>query len=232
MLINNAELIISKKTVKEKYLLVTGGKAPDTKWLKHMAEGRIVVCADSGVCCCKNAGIVPDYLIGDADSAGNDWQWAVEQGVPYDKYPVDKDETDMALALQYIIKNSMHPEIVITGVWGGRFDHAYVNACTALAVAMKADGTVVLADDKESMIFLVAPDDLSVFFKKEPEVISVLPFSDSIKVSAVGTLWEMKGQTVEKADIYTISNRLKNGGEKVNISLHEGQAGIYFLMKN
>ena len=231
MIINNAEIFCSKKNAKAKYLLVAGGREPDDSWLMAAAKGRTVVCADRGITYCQKAGVQPDYLLGDGDSAGGSWHWAKEKGAGIHKYPSDKDETDLQLALAYILKEDKTAGIVITGVWGGRFDHNYNNVYSALAAAERTAGPVVLSDEKETMAILPGPDELSIKFASEPEAISVLPLSESITVSIEGTKWEIKEKIVKKTNIYTISNRLKQESSLLKISLLEGQAGVYFLMK-
>lgn len=50
-------------------LLVVGGRAPEVEWLRKASEGRIVWAVDHGLDACLAAGIVPQRLIGDGDSA-------------------------------------------------------------------------------------------------------------------------------------------------------------------
>ena len=82
-------------------LLVVGGRAPDVEWLRKASEGRIVWAVDHGLDACLAAGIVPQRLIGDGDSAAPAaWHFAEEKGIPIEKFPPEKDDTDTQLALR------------------------------------------------------------------------------------------------------------------------------------
>ena len=50
-------------------LLVVGGRAPEAAWLREAAKGREVWAVDHGLDACLAAGIRPQRLIGDGDSA-------------------------------------------------------------------------------------------------------------------------------------------------------------------
>ncbi len=58
---------------------------------------------DSGVDPCFEAGILPDKLVGDGDSASPEaWQWAVDNGSDVSKFNRDKDLTDFQIALDLL----------------------------------------------------------------------------------------------------------------------------------
>ncbi len=66
--------------------------------------------------------LVPDLIIGDLDSADpEDVQRFKTQGVEVRQYPIEKNETDLELALLFAY--SLHPESIwIVAALGGRLD--------------------------------------------------------------------------------------------------------------
>lgn len=128
----------------KRLLLVLGGRAPATSWLQQMGRNLPVWAIDHGLDACRAASIVPQRLIGDGDSAHPDsWDWAKKQGVPIDKYQREKDDTDTQLALR-TASEAAHGQatLLLTGAFGGRFDHAY----STIFSASRAQVPVVLAD--------------------------------------------------------------------------------------
>ncbi|WP_196594691.1 motility associated factor glycosyltransferase family protein [Pectinatus sottacetonis] len=115
------------REITTKILLITGGRTPDTAWLKRTANQRIIYCADHGLDICIDAGLIPDYILGDGDSVDSlNWQWAESIGIPVDKYPSAKNLLiHTQLALEQINQKYPQSDIIITGMFGGRFDHLY-----------------------------------------------------------------------------------------------------------
>lgn len=207
---------------------MAGGRKPDLAWLKQAAEGKIIVCADKGVSYCKEAGVIPEYLLGDGDSAQADFDWAGQNGVQVRKYDAYKDKTDLQLALEFIEQQPDVGLLLATGIWGGRFDHAYSALFSVLAFNKKTSVPAILLDENETMFLFCKENELTLDFNAIPEVISVLPFSDRIKVSLSGCEWPLDKSIIERDNPYAVSNRLKFDETKVGFALHEGICGLYF----
>lgn len=77
------------------------------------------IAVDKGLSHLYKQGITPLMAIGDFDSL-DDLQ--LLEDLQIEKFPVRKDDTDTALALQYAIAHG-YDEIDIYGVIGGRIDH-------------------------------------------------------------------------------------------------------------
>ncbi len=82
-----------------------------------------LIAADGGLRYVLALGLRPEYLIGDGDSLPPD---AALQGIRWLRYPPEKDETDLELALQWA---ATQPErlILVLGALGGRPDHELAN---------------------------------------------------------------------------------------------------------
>ena len=79
-----------------------------------------VLCADGGWQIAGAAGIRPDAVIGDFDSA------AVPGDAPVERFPVEKDDTDTMLCLKKGLSMGFD-DFLIVGGFGGRLDHTLAN---------------------------------------------------------------------------------------------------------
>ena len=77
------------------------------------------VAADGGALLLESIGFLPDVIIGDLDSLTEaQYQRYGKMGAKIIKYPVEKDETDGELALQYCRERGFN-NIIIIGFAGG-----------------------------------------------------------------------------------------------------------------
>ena len=112
-------------------VMFIGGLGPAPDALRKIAGGAdILVAADSGLIAAEEAGLTPDWVLGDMDSLGT-------VGRPEDlkrlemyppervlRYPPDKDYTDTELAFNLLLEKGCD-EIWIAGGGGGRTDHLF-----------------------------------------------------------------------------------------------------------
>lgn len=85
--------------------------------------GDFVIAADGGLRALEALGIKPDLLIGDLDSLGDH---PLPEGVPLEKHPVEKDDTDTGIALAQGYAMG-YRTFVLCGCAGGRIDHLIAN---------------------------------------------------------------------------------------------------------
>ncbi len=111
-----------------KAVVVAHGTAADAD-ARHLAGADLVVAADAGALQVERWGRVPDAVIGDLDSLGEAAAGALAaRGVVVRRAPVDKDETDLELAVAYARERGAD-EIVVVGAFGGRrLDYEIANA--------------------------------------------------------------------------------------------------------
>ena len=139
-------------------LMVLGGRKPAPWWLSSIDFHRRLWAVDSGVDLCFDAGILPDRLVGDGDSASPAaWKWALDKGVDVSKFDRDKDLTDFQIALDLLSqKEGSEKALFVTGGFGGRFDHLW---STVISVWNCGAGIrpLGMADETEGMVFLHGP---------------------------------------------------------------------------
>ena len=209
-------------------LAIAGGREPESKWLKLLVgayNNSKVYCADKGAKYFLGNKLAPDVVLGDADSAGTEiFAKAKSLGASVTIYPSEKDDTDLQLVLEALPQG----DLIISGIWGGRFDHLYSNVFSLAASTQKKLGTVIMADDKEIMFFLKAKEavDLNFKYPANIEAISLLPLSEATKVSLQGAHWPLEKSVLSMYHPYAISNKLE-ANSKINCSCLDGMVGLY-----
>jgi len=92
--------------------------------LPDVPEDVLVIAADGGIIEAERLGLDVDVLVGDLDSAPAD---AVARAPRVERYPVDKDASDLELAMAAAVAAGAR-RIVVVGGDGGRLDHLLGNA--------------------------------------------------------------------------------------------------------
>lgn len=214
-------------------MMVLGGRKPSAGWMRTIDFYKSLWAVDSGVDTCFEAGILPDRLVGDGDSASPEaWQWAVDSGVDVLKFNRDKDLTDFQIALDLLSgkDETKKKSLFITGGFGGRFDHLWSSIISFLNCG-KNISPLGMADETEGIIFLHGPEKLKIDFKRSPGAISLIPFTyESRGVSIKGVMWPLEDVCLKYGKPYSVSNRLA-GGSEVEVCVGEGTVGVYWVWK-
>ena len=87
----------------------------------------LIIGADSGVDFAHALGLHVDVAVGDFDSVTADGLARAEaDGARIDRHPNEKDETDLELALDEVVRSGA-TDVLVLGVGGGRLDHLLAN---------------------------------------------------------------------------------------------------------
>ena len=114
-------------------LVVADGDVPrravlDAAWPGWADEVGLIVAADGGWDKAAAIGLVPDLLVGDADSLAEErFAELAAAGVPIERSPVAKDESDTELAILAALRRGATHVTVLGALGGKRFDHALAN---------------------------------------------------------------------------------------------------------
>ncbi len=131
--------------------------ALDEAWPGWDSGVELVVAADGGWDKARLLGITPDLLVGDADSLPEArFDELAAQGVPIERSPVAKDESDAELALRAALMRGATHVSVLGALGGARFDHAMANVCL-LDLPDPDDAQVDLLDGTTRVRLLRAP---------------------------------------------------------------------------
>ena len=132
-----------------------GERIPAERVEACVSEGDYLIAADGGLAWIREElpDIRPDLFVGDMDSLGEEFH---TEGIPTVKLPVEKDDTDMGVAVS-LGEEKGFLEFRLLGGTGGRFDHTIANLQLLKHIAIrggrgfligpKLTATVVCADE-------------------------------------------------------------------------------------
>lgn len=192
------------------------GKSEDYSKIVNKPEC-LCIGADGGTTFLESINLTPDVIIGDLDSLSQKCvQKYLNQGVKILKYPVEKDETDGELALEYCI-NHKYDEVTIVGTMGGRYDQQLANLFL-IEFAYKAGLDAVI---KEPGIEIGLIKDEKIFSNHNESSLSLIPFSDKVEdVTIEGCKYILDGETLLRYKSTGVSNEITS--EKARITKSNG----------
>lgn len=218
------QLTISGETYhKMPWLLITGGRPPASAWLGKLPPVARIYAADHGLDTCRQNHLHPDYILGDGDSASPEtWAWGKTLGVPVEEFPAAKDFTDTQLALA---KMKKAPAILITGAFGGRFDHLY----SLMFSCAQQEVPCILSDEQETLVFVKSHEEITCHFPKRPHAISLLPFTETCQGVTINNVrWPLNNTELTQHFPNAVSNELLVDQSNLTLRVNEGILGIYF----
>jgi len=152
-------------------IVANGVPASDTAFAAWVHQGDLLIAADGGARLLRNNDLVPDYVIGDFDSlTAIELAQLEANNVQLQRHPVDKDETDLELALHFALEHEPE-EILILAALGGRWDQSLANIL--LLANPKWRGMPITLVDGSQHMNLIAPSRdhhnwETVFLRKTP----------------------------------------------------------------
>lgn len=228
VLLPQVTLFPSPSPAGNEVLLVAGGRKPLIPWLLEAAEGRVVWAIDRGVDICMEAGLLPALVLGDADSASKRLLKAARsRGVEALLVSREKNETDLQIALRTLLERFNRPTAILTGCWGGRFDHTWSNVMSVLGALRNGLVFAAMVDHRELLTIVRGGGAMTLNHGKAPCAVSLLALSERCSgVSISGVHWPLEKTVIEKGFPYAISNRACEGSATC-LELEEGDLGLY-----
>jgi thiamine pyrophosphokinase len=198
-------------------LIVAGGSAPSSIDREHWPPADVVIAADSGVDHALDAGLRVDLVIGDLDSARPESLHAVvSAGAVIERFPPDKDETDLELALEAAVRRAPD-RVVITGVGGGRIDHLVANLLLAASPRYAATRIEIVSDD--TRMFVV--HDRVAIDADVGQLVTLLPMhGPAVGVTTTGLRYSLAGDTLPAGSPRGVSNVVE--ASPVTVAIEHG----------
>jgi thiamine pyrophosphokinase len=198
-----------------KGLAFIGGDGPDADVCARLAkEADLTVAADSGLMSAENAGLRPDWIVGDMDSLDDIARLGKYPPSRVLRFPVDKDFTDTELAIDLLWEKGCR-DVAIAGGGGGRLDH--ILAIAALFERERAPKRWFTAREE---IFLVSGE-----FNHHAEKngrISVFPLGNAPwEVCSSGLKWPLDAPSASamwKRGFFGLSNVAETGLFTIKVS--------------
>lgn len=164
-----------------KGLIVTGGKLDLAFARSFLDENHFdkVIAVDAGLAAADALGLVPDYVVGDFDTADKELmdKYKAMPHIVWEVHKPEKDETDTELARSCAV--ALHcEEIAFLGATGGRLDHLLGNI-HALYDCMQR-GIIAYIIDTQNKIYLL--DEGKNFYQDRQwgNYISFLPYTEEV----------------------------------------------------
>jgi thiamine pyrophosphokinase len=220
-------LLVDTRTGNRVTIYIVGGSPAASRPLGlNPGLGDRVIAADRGAAHARTWGWPVHLLVGDLDSIPPaDAAALAAAGVPVQRVPAEKDDTDLELALEYALAEEMQ-SIVICGVLGGRADHLLANVLL-LARPDLAGRDIVLADGPETIRLLVAPGpdgapaDLALT-GASGDLLTLLPLgADAEGVSAAGLYYPLADERLYEGQARGVSNVF--AGPHARVTLRRGR---------
>lgn len=203
-----------------KVLILAGGSlnAEFVKKISGAERFHIVIAADKGLLTAHDAGILPDYIVGDFDSVTHDVLEKYKGQSVIKEFPPEKNFTDTHLAIEEAIKLGAD-SIVILGATGTRIDHTMANISLLLVPFQNNIKAMII--DEHNKIYLT---DSAISLRKEKlygPFLSLLPYTDEVKgVTLQGFKYPLLKKDMKTGDSLGISNEVQE--EMAVIQLEQG----------
>ena len=162
-----------------------------------IASADYVIAADAGLAVCERAGRPPDLCVGDFDSVDRGMLERAERaGVAIRRYPVEKDESDLDLALD-AARAQGACRVDLTAAFSGRIDHTLAAFGTLLAAAdlqgralePRFTAYALSADSTDTIVLTqTPPDTISVFAIDGPAMVTIKGVRYPLQAGRIGSL--------------------------------------------
>lgn len=199
------------------YGIVAGGPKALLPCLKDQPVDYWIGC-DRGSLYILEAGLSLFQAIGDFDSVTVEERQQIErQATHMQVFPVDKDDSDLELAIKSLF---IQPEdtLVLYGITGGRLDHTLVNIALLKRLVKRGISAKMMDLYHTIDIYLPGQHQLQL---DPARYISILPATEQVSgVTIDGFKYPLVNATLEEGSSLTLSNHLlsTNG----SISFKEG----------
>lgn len=184
-----------------------------TKGLKKKFVEGFVIAADRGLDVALEAGITPDLVVGDFDSAKS----AVPEGVECVKVSPVKDDTDAMLAADFALKYGC-TELRFFCALGGRTDHTVANIQMLYHFKIRGINGALFGDD--TILFLMSNESRQI--PKFEGYLSVFSYEKNAVVTEKGVKYPITNHPLTNDMPIGVSNEIVD--DQAEITVHSGTA--------
>lgn len=167
----------------------------------------LIIAADGGMTHCQALGIKPSIVIGDLDSLDPDYLKSLQtSGTEIISYPINKDQTDLELALHKAFDLGSD-EILVLGALGARWDMTIANLLLPASPEF-SKVAIRLIDGHQEIILLRGRGELT-FNGKKGDMLSLIPLGqDAYGVALRGLEYPLEDDVLKFGATRGISNVL------------------------
>lgn len=197
-------------------VVVAGGAPISPALVASVPRSARVVAADSGVAQCHALGWTVDVAVGDFDSLAPELVDRLDHlAGEVRRYDVDKDATDLELALEVALESSP-ARVLVAGLEGGRPDHALANLLVAASGRFASVEIELVLERGRAW---VVRERLTGIWPASA-VLSVVPVHGDATVSISGVHWPLDRTLLVAGSTRGVSNEAAGG--PVELTVHAG----------
>ena len=197
-------------------VIFANGKIENLDLLKGILhQGDYLIAADGGLRHLQALGKVPHLLVGDLDSVSMEDVLRLEaRGVEIRRFPTEKDQTDLELAILAAVDLGT-PCIIIAGGLGGRIDQTLANI--NLLLMPELQNVEAKIDDGRDELFLITHH---AFIHGRPgDRISLIPLNRPASgINTKGLLYKLRNETLFPERSRGISNKMKKDTAEISLA--------------
>jgi len=187
-------------------IIFVNGNLPNLEKARQLIRpDDFILCADGGTRHALALGLTPNVVIGDLDSVTEEERRKIkEMGVEVMEFSMDKNETDLELAINHAI--TLNPsEILILAALGGRMDQTLAN------IALLSNSSLVthhlrITDGVEEIFFC---RDQAKVEGRSGDIVSLIPWQGEVTgVLTENLRWHLHYETLYPDKTRGISNEM------------------------
>jgi thiamine pyrophosphokinase len=201
--------------------------ALDTAWPGWLSSGATIVAADGGARHASALGLRIDRWVGDGDSLGEAAiAELVAAGVPVDRVPPDKDQSDTELAIRAALELGASSITVLGALGGPRADHAIANLILlSMPALVGLDVRLLTADLRARLLRAPGPDGSPSRVQldgRAGDLVSLLPVGgDAVGITTTGLAYPLDDEPLLDGRTRGLSNR--RTAPLATVTLREGR---------
>ena len=200
-------------------IIVLIGGGPVVRTIPNLIKGLPIVAVDGGLDTCISYSMVPNYFIGDMDSASSSAkQYAKLNKIP-SNFVAEQETTDFEKALMYVDAAGY----VCLGFLDGRLDHSLAVLHVIQKQSHKRPILLLGSED----VVLTGPNDFRILLPVG-ERISIWPLGKVSFEYSTGLLYSLKNIKLVQGNQIGTSNSVSENS--VQIILSEANCGTYLII--
>jgi len=198
----------------KRIIIFANGDLPNPEKARALLhDDDFIIAADGGTRHALALGKTPNVIIGDMDSATFDLRPLTEKGTQVIRFPQDKNETDLELAIQHAL--TLNPkQVVILAALGGRLDQTLGNI-SLLSDLRPSTFDLRLDDGIEEVFFCHTQCEIH---GAVGDIVSLIPWQGEVTGIVTENLkWALQNETLYPNKTRGISNEMTGDTAEVKI---------------
>lgn len=188
--------------------------------LNYLKKADRIICCDGSTLNLKNAGFIPEAIVGDMDSLGTEMAKRFADRIFPD---VTQDTNDLTKAVTWCIEKG-YRDLVIVGATGKREDHTIGNI-SLLADYIK-DVNIIMVTDTGFFLPILKSSEISSFPGQQVSIFTIDPDTE---ITSYGLRYPLNRTKINNWWVATLNVSL---GDTFSLEFSSGRVIVYLKFKN